>query len=608
LWGYGISGDYPILLVRIAQEEKGDMVEALLRIHAYWRKQGIKIDLAILNEEAVGYSQDVQEHLRRLLRHTGADAWLERRGGVFLLRAGQMDEAGRTLLATAARVVLDAMAGAGSLEDQLGRLSRRPVPLPAFVATQPDSEPPVASVPVERPGELLFDNGLGGFDAGGREYAIYVEPGRETPAPWVNVIANDEPGGGFGFLVSESAMGFTWAMNSGENRLTPWSNDPVRDPAEEALYLRDEETAAVWSATPLPAPSGAPYLVRHGAGYTTFAHHSHGLDQHLRLYAAHDAPVKIVRLGVENRWDRPRRITVTYYAAWVLGVNRDQAQQYVVTEYDADRRALLARNPYSAEFPARVAFAASSTTPHGLTADRTEFLGRNGQPGAGLALPAALTRVGLSGRVGAGLDPCAALQLHLDLAPGEAQEVFFLLGQGADRADTAAILDRFLAPGAVEEAWRAATGFWDELLGSVQVRTPDRAMDLLLNRWLLYQDLSCRIWGRSAFYQSSGAYGFRDQLQDVMALMHAAPHIAREHILRAARHQFEAGDVLHWWHPPSGRGVRTRIRDDLLWLPYVTAHYVAATCDRGILDEQVPFLTGPPLDPGEAERYGHYET
>ncbi|HSJ58128.1 MAG TPA: glucoamylase family protein [Anaerolineae bacterium] len=607
LWAYGISGDYPILLVCVADDQDVGVVEVLLRVHAFWRKQGIKIDLVLLNEQPVGYAQGVQEQLQRFLRHTGADAWLNQRGGVFLLRAGQMDEAAIVLLSTAARVVLDAGAAAAPLEEQLNSLSRRPMPLPAFVATDPGRVPPAPPAPVERPEGLRFDNGLGGFDRDGREYVIYLPPGVATPAPWVNVVANDARGGGFGFLASESTLGFTWAGNSGENRLTPWSNDPVRDPAEEALYLRDEETAAVWSVTPLPAPSGAPYLVRHGAGYTAFEHHSHGLDQHLRVYVAPDAPVKVARLRVENRWDRPRRITATYYAAWVLGVNRDQTQQYVITEYDPDRHALLARNPYSAEFAARVAFAASSSVPHGMTADRTEFLGRNGEPGAGPRLPAALTRVGLSGRVGAGLDPCAAIQVHLDLAPGEAEEIFFLLGQGIDREDTAALLDRFLDPVAVEEAWSAATGFWDDLLGSVQVRTPDEAMDVLLNRWLLYQDLSCRIWGRSGFYQSSGAYGFRDQLQDVMALIHAAPGIAREHILRAARHQFEAGDVLHWWHPPSGRGVRTLIRDDLLWLPYVTAHYVGATCDRGILDEEVPFIAGPPLGAEEAEHYGHFE-
>ena len=449
-----------------------------------------------------------------------------------------------------------------------------------------------------RPAGLAFDNGLGGFSADGREYVIYLDPGQQTPAPWVNVVANPE----FGFLVSESGSGYTWALNSGENRLTPWSNDPVMDRPGEALYLRDEETAEVWSATPQPCGAPAPYLVRHGAGYTIFEHNSHALRQRLRLFVPPDAPVKIVQLRLENTTQRPRRITATFYVEWVLGVSREAAAQFVIPEFDDASQALLARNPWHPEFGGRVAFAAASKRLHGLTADRSEFLGRLGS----LAQPAALSRIGLSSTVQAGLDPCAALQLHIDLPPGGSEEVWFLLGQGADHAEAVALATRFQDPDQVQDAWLAVDDLWDKLLGTVQVHTPDPAMDLLLNRWLLYQSLSCRIWGRSAFYQSSGAFGFRDQLQDVMALVHAAPELARRHILAAAARQFEAGDVLHWWHPPSGRGVRTRCSDDLLWLPFVTAHYIDATGDESILNEQVAFLQAPPLAAGEEDRYGEF--
>ncbi|HEX7974827.1 MAG TPA: hypothetical protein VF498_10490, partial [Anaerolineales bacterium] len=560
LWGYSISGDYPILLARISDPEQLSLVHELLQAHAYWRNRQLKIDLVLLNTQGTDYGQELNGQIYRLLARSGADAWLNRRGGIFLLFADRLSEAEHILLGTVARAILDGEKG--SLADQVASIGRLPPRLPAFIPSQAAEAEAEATTPVARPADLRFDNGLGGFSPDGREYIVYLEPGQSTPAPWINVIANPD----FGFLVSESGSGYTWSLNSGENRLTPWSNDPVSDPPGEALYLRDEETAEVWSPTPLPSPAGAPYLVRHGAGYSIFEHASHGLKQRLRLFAAPDAPLKIVQLRLENTWDRARRITATYYVEWVLGVTRETSQQFVVSEFDSESQALLARNAYLAEFGERVAFAAANKPLHGLTADRTEFLGRMGSR----ARPAALGRIGLASMVEAGQDPCAALQLHIDLQPGEVGEIYFLLGQEAGRAEAVNLVHQFQEPARVEEAWQALNASWEGLLNTVTVHTPDPAMDLLLNRWLLYQTLSCRLWGRSAFYQSSGAYGFRDQLQDVMALVFAAPQLARQHILLAAGRQFETGDVLHWWHPPSGRGVRTRISDDLLWLPFVT--------------------------------------
>ena len=385
--------------------------------------------------------------------------------------------------------------------------------------------------------------------------------------------------------------------------MTPWRNDPLTDLPGEVLYLRDEETGLVWSPTPMPAGGETACLIRHGAGYSIFETQSHGLNQHLRLFTVTDAPVKIAHLRLKNLWARPRRITITYYAEWVLGTTRQQNQAFIVPEFDPATHALLASNRFNTEFGERVAFLAANKEPHGVTADRTEFLGRMGS----LQTPAALGRIGLASRVNAGLDPCAAIQLHVDLAPGQVEEVFFLLGEGANRAESLELIGQIQAQGQVEAAWQAVQGFWDDILGAITVQTPDPGMDLLLNRWLLYQTLTCRLWGRTALYQSSGAFGFRDQLQDVLALFHTRPDLARQQILNAARHQFEAGDVLHWWNPPSGHGVRTRFSDDLLWLPYVTAEYVTATGDGSILNEKIPFLKGEPLKPGEAERYAQYE-
>ena len=595
LWAFSISGDHPILLVRIQESEDLALVQQVLQAHAYWRSRHIQIALVILNQQGTTYGQELGGQLHRVLVRQNSEEWLSRRGGIFTLYADQLSEADQVLLETAARAVLDG--AKGSLAQQLQALRKQPTRLPPFVPVPPDSKAE-STLLLARPGDLLFDNELGGFSADGREYVIYLEPGRRTPAPWINVIANPD----FGFMVSESGSGYTWAGNSGENRLTPWSNDPVTDPPGEALFLRDEETAEVWSPTPLPCPAPAPYLIRHGAGYSIFEHNSHGLVHRLRLFATPDAPVKVVQLRLENAWEHARRITATFYVEWVLGVMRDSTQQYVLSEFDSDHQALLAQNSYNVEFGEHIAFAAASKTLHSVTADRTEFLGRMGN----LCHPAALDRVGLGSAVEPGLDPCAALQLHIDLQPGEAEEIYFLIGEGANREEALRLVEQYQDVEQVKTAWNRVNELWDDLLGCVQVETPDPAMNVLLNRWLLYQTLSCRVWGRSALYQSSGAFGFRDQLQDVMALVHAAPHLAREQILRAAPYQFEAGDVLHWWHPPSGRGVRTRCSDDLLWLPFVTAHYVAATGDESILAEQMPFLKAAPLEDGEEERYDQY--
>jgi cyclic beta-1,2-glucan synthetase len=597
LWRYGISGDVPILLVRVSKATELPLVLEILRAHAYWREQQVSIDLVILNLQDSSYSQELQEQLHRLIARSHSSIWLNRHGGIFVVNAAQMKQSDQTVIATAARVILDGQRG--SVAEHLLHLPAHRASLPFLTASLSNMDELEATPPLPRPTDLQFDNGWGGFSADGKEYVIYLEAAKWTPAPWVNVIANEQ----FGFLVSESGAGYTWAENSSENRLTPWRNDPIGDSPGEALYIRDEETAQVWSPMPLPSRDSEPYLVRHGAGYSLFEHHSQGLKQKTLLFAAMDAPVKIIKLCLENTWNRPRRVSVTYYAEWVLGVSRGISQAFIVPEYDHNSGALLAHNSYNTEFGERVAFLAANKAPHGLTTDRTEFLGRMGD----LRCPAALRRIGLASTVEAGLDPCAAIQLHVDLPVGGSEEVYFLLGQGSNREHASQLIQDYQDPVRVEAARQAVTEFWDRILGTVSVQTPDPAMNMMLNRWLLYQALSCRIWGRSGFYQSSGAFGFRDQLQDVMALIWAAPAITRDHILCAAQHQFEAGDVLHWWHPPTGRGVKTRCSDDMLWLPFVVAHYVETTGDEAILDESIPFLRGDPLKLGEEERYGQYD-
>jgi cyclic beta-1,2-glucan synthetase len=597
LWGFGISGDYPILLVRIRDGESALLPEALQAFN-YWRKRNVTVNLVILNEQQTGYNLELNTVIQRQIWHLGVGASLNQRDGIFVLITDQLQPADRVLFETVAGVILDEKDG--GLAEHALRLTVQPTRLPGFSPSLSSTRDPEPTLPLPVPADLLMENNLGGFSRDGREYIIHLRPGQHTPHPWVNVIANPQ----FGFLVSETGSGCSWAENSGDNRLTPWNNDPLTDMPGEALYLRDEETGRVWSPTPMPAGAETTHIIRHGAGYSIFESQSHGLGQTLRLFAAPNQPIKIAHLRLQNLWERPRRITVTYYAEWVLGVTRDTNQAHIMPEFDPERNALLASNHYNSEFSKRVAFLAANKKPHGLTTDRTEFLGRLGS----LREPAALARIGLASAVNAGLDPCAAIQLHVDLAPGASEEIFFLIGEGTDRIESLALITQTQAPGQVEKLWQAVQQQWDEILDTITVETPEPGMDLMLNRWLLYQTLSCRLWGRTGLYQSSGAFGFRDQLQDVLALLHARPDLARAQILEAARHQFEAGDVLHWWNPPAGRGVRTRFSDDLLWLPFVTAEYVSATGDTSILNEGIPFLKGEALKPGEMERYTQFDT
>ena len=597
LWPHAISGDVPIALVRIGADRNLEVAREVLQAHVYWRRCGLPADLVFLHDDGAG--DELRRRLEDLVQNVPTAELVDRPGGVFLRDASRMSADDVTLLEAAARLIL--RGGDGPLAAQLGRALADAPPLPPPLLPPGGPEAAVAGGSPGGGSVLLFDNGLGGFTADGREYVITLRAGERPPAPWSNVLANPD----FGCLVTEAGGGYTWAGNSQMNRLTPWSNDPVSDPPSEVVYLRDEETGEFWSPTPAPCGGEATTVVRHGQGYSRFTQDCHGLEQDLLVLISPTDPVKMVRLRVRNTGSRPRRLSATFYAEWVLGGFRDLASLQVVCSADAETGALFATNAWAGDFAGKVAFAAvaairTDTPSCSFTTDRAEFLGPEGSPEA----PAALGRSRLSGRAGELVDPCAALMMPLEVPPGVEEEIVFLLGQAKAPDEARRLVRAYAAPGRVQAALEEARSLWDRILGTVQVRTPDPALDLMLNRWLVYQALACRMWGRSAFYQSSGAFGFRDQLQDAMAIVYGAPDEARAQILRAAARQFEEGDVQHWWHPPAGRGVRTRITDDLVFLPLVVAHYVGVTGDASLLDERVPFLHAPVLRPGQEEEYG----
>lgn len=591
LWAHGISGDLPIVLVQLSGPEKLDLVRQLVSAHVYCRMKGLGFDLVIWNEERGGYRQALHDEIMAIIG-TSADAGLlDRPGGVFVRSIEQINHENRVLMLSIARVVMSDQAGSLLEQLNLDKTLRSDIVVPDLIATralEPESRQPFPLPP------LALANDLGGFGADGTEYVVAVDEAHKTPLPWVNVIANPL----FGCVVSESGSGYTWRDNAHEYRVTPWSNDPVTDPCGEAIYIRDEESGAYWSPTPSPCPGRGRYVVRHGFGYSVFEHIEGGITSHLRVHVDADAPVKFFMLRLKNDSDRSRKLSVTGYVEWVLGDLREKTTMHVVTELDGTG-ALMARNAYSIEFPNHVAFFDADSAQRTLSGDRTEFIGRN----SSLGKPAAMSRQSLSGRLGAAMDPCGAIQIPVELAAGESRDLIFRLGAGRDRAEAISLVQRFRRNGSARASFDAVQARWRRLLGAITVRSPDPALDALSNGWLLYQIVSCRLWARSGFYQSGGAFGFRDQLQDAMALVHADASLLRDQIVLSASRQFIEGDVQHWWHPPAGRGVRTQCSDDFLWLPLATARYVETTADDTLLAEKIGFLEGRLLNPREESYY-----
>ena len=590
LWRFAISGDLPIVLLNIGDLNRIDLVKQALQAHAYWRMKGLAADLVIVNEDFSGYRAVLQDQIMGLINAGPEAQVIDKPGGVFVRRAEELSEDERVLLQTVARIVFNDTAET-LIEQVERRVSAERVSDRLEPALQMAAEPVYPLAARER----IFSNGLGGFTPDGREYIIALEPGQTTPAPWVNVIASPH----IGTVVSESGGAYTWAENAHEFRLTAWHNDPLSDASGEAVYIRDEETGAFWSPTPLPARGRSGYVCRHGFGYSVFEHYEAGIASELFTYVAMDAPVKFVVVKLRNRSRRARSLSLTGYWELVLGEWRHANLMHIVTETDPHTGALFARNAYGRECAGRVVFAQVSERERSASGNRTEFIGRNGS----LASPAAMRRKRLSGRTGAGLDPCAAIQARIELAEGQEREIVFVFGAARTSDEARHFIQRFGGRAGARQALEAVWEHWNHVLGAVHVETPDPALNVLANGWLVYQTLSCRLWGRSGYYQSGGAYGFRDQLQDTMALVHATPWLAREQLIRCAERQFRQGDVQHWWHPPNGQGVRTHFSDDYLWLPYAACRYVLATGDTGVLDESVHFLEGRELNPEEEAYY-----
>jgi len=593
LWGLSLSGDLPIVLLTISSSENINLVKLLIRAHNYWRLKGLKVDLVLLSNDPGGYQQALQNQILGLVASGAGSSQTDIPGGIFVRNGEQITQDDRTLLMSVARVVIDDRHG--PLTDQLNQRMQLPhVALPALLPVRSDETlTPVAA----EPRDLTYFNGTGGFSPDGREYQILLNDGENTPAPWSNVLANAD----FGTVISESGQAYTWYENAHEYRLTPWENDPVSDSSGEAFYLRDEETGSVWSPAPLPVRGAGGYVTRHGFGYSVFEHTERGIASEMTVLVAEHAPVKLIMLTLTNLSGRPRRLSVTGYVEWVMADLRTKSAMHIVTSQARVSQGcgVLATNHYTSSGADRTAFFAVTGAHCSVSGDRREFLGRGGSP----ASPAALKNQRLSDRTGAAMDPCGAVQSATTLIDGDQRTFTFVLGLGQNVNDAETLIRQFLQEGEAQAELDRVHQHWHLVLDKIQVTTPDPSINLLANGWLIYQTLASRILARSGYYQSGGAFGFRDQLQDTLALTHAAPQRMREQILLCASRQFVEGDVQHWWHPPTGNGVRTRCSDDYLWLPLAISHYISVTGDHDIAEQQVPYLEARLLAAGEESVY-----
>lgn len=601
LWSYAISGDLPIVLVKIEDSANIELVQQLVQAHAYWRLKGVMVDLVIWNDDHGGYRQLLQNQILGLIAPMVGAEVKEQPGGIFIRSSDQISNEDRILFQSVARIVIsDSM---GTLEEQIKRRHKVKPIIPYF---NPEKFFPTLSTPIPPAAQLLFYNGHGGFAGDGKEYIINSTTDKVTPAPWINVLANPN----FGSIVSESGQSYTWIENAHEFRLTPWNNDPVTDLSGEVFYIRDEESGKFWSPTPLQSRSKLPYITRHGFGYSVFEHMEDGIHTEVTIFVDIESAVKFTSIKFHNQSSRQRRLSATGYMEWVLGDQRSKSLMHIVTEVAPDSGALLARNSYNTEFGNRVVFFDADGLFKSFTNDRAEFIGRNGT----IKNPEAMNKARLLGKSGAALDACAVLQVPFDIGAGNEHTIVFRLGAAKDSVDVATLIQQFKGTEAARQSLEAVKKYWNKTLGNLQVSTPDPAINILANGWLTYQTIASRLWGRSGFYQSGGAFGFRDQLQDVGSLLHTDTALVKKQLLLHASRQFKEGDVQHWWHPPSGRGVRTTCSDDYLWLPYVLSKYVNHTGDLTILDESVGFLEGRLLNFGEDSNYDlpmrstHYES
>lgn len=594
LYKYGLSGESSMLSIKV-NCKNAELVRNMILLHEYLRLNNFNLDLIFIIDEERGYTHPLEDHVSQIVNNSLSNLYLNSENGVHIIDGSKLSSNERKVILSLSKIVLDS--SLGSVEDQINMSSRYGIEsLQKNTISTPryPAEPNLPST-IKATTDLTFYNGIGGFTAEGKEYQMTIEPNRGTPLPWSNIIANKH----FGTLVTESGLGYTWAQNSQLNKITPWSNDFVTDDQGEVIYLKNIKSKKYWSATPLPCKNSS-FQVSHTQGYSTYSSTYEGISHTLTVFVAVDSPVKILKLEISNDQSTNVDLEISYFVDWVLGENKQKTGADLDVSFNAKNSCIYAINPYQTSVKPGVAFMAVNQDVLAAAGDKRTFFGRNRQK----SNPIWVTQRNHKTRgFNMGTDPCGVLTSSITVPPNSKVSMVYILGEGANKDYADELINKFSDLTTVNKELKKVIELWEQKLSTIKVETPDTKFNYLFNNWLLYQVISCRLWGRTAFYQAGGAFGFRDQLQDVMSLIYADPKVVKDQLILACKHQFEEGDVQHWWHAYTGAGVRTKISDDLLWLPYVTNYYIERTGDMSILNETTPFLVYRTLEEHEEDLY-----
>jgi len=594
LWKFGISGDNPILLVKIKYVNDVETVKELLKAHEYLRLKNVVFDLVILNEEKNSYEKYVNEALLSAVLSSNSSYLLNSFGGIFILDSNNLKKEEKDLLQLVSSMIFDAHRG--GIEEQIDELEDDiKGELPNYVLEKEKRElykeynNDLLALP-----ELKYFNELGGFLENGKEYIIKLNKETKTPMPWSNILVNKQ----FGTLVTAAGGGYTWNKNSRENRLTTWYNETIEDIPAEVIYIKDKEEKTSWSITLNPKSNSQDYIAKFGFGYSEFINSNLGISTNLNIFVPQNDDVKINKLNIKNNMSYKRSLKIVYYLNLSLGMDIAKHAEYINIEKDETFNLIYLKNIFKNEFKDEFAYVSCSEKISGYTGSKEEFFGLGD-----ISNPQGLNLINFSNQNSIGQSNIIAIEIDTEIDANESKDISIILGSTTSKEVAKDVAYKYYKISNCNKELENTKEFWNEHLNVLQVKTPVESTNILLNAWLLYQVISSRLWGRTGYYQSGGAFGFRDQLQDVLGIIYVLPEQVRAQIIEHAKHQFYEGDVEHWWHKESKKGIRTRFSDDLLWLAYVVEEYIRITDDTDILKEEVSYLDGDKLLDNEDEKY-----